>query len=78
MQIPSDILKAVALVAPKNDIRSYLNGVLIETAGRVVATDTLQARCAEIIGWRKDGTLWTQATEHETPRAAIDAAKGRA
>ena len=25
---------------------------------------------------RKDGTLWTQATEHETPRAAIDAAKG--
>ena len=27
---------------------------------------------------RKDGTLWTQATEHETPRAAIDAAKGPA
>ena len=27
---------------------------------------------------RKDGTLWTQATEHETPRAAIDAARGRA
>ena len=26
---------------------------------------------------RKDGTLWTQATEHETPRAAIDAAKGK-
>ena len=25
---------------------------------------------------RKDGTVWTQATEHETPRAAIDAAKG--
>ena len=25
---------------------------------------------------RKDGTLWVQATEHETPRAAIDAAKG--
>ena len=25
---------------------------------------------------RPDGTLWTQATEHETPRAAIDAAKG--
>ena len=25
---------------------------------------------------RKDGTMWTQATEHETPRAAIDAAKG--
>jgi len=25
---------------------------------------------------RKDGTLWTQSTEHETPRAAIDAAKG--
>ncbi len=25
---------------------------------------------------RNDGTLWTQATEHETPRAAIDAAKG--
>ena len=25
---------------------------------------------------RKDGTLWTQATEHETPRAAIDAARG--
>lgn len=24
---------------------------------------------------RPDGTLWTQATEHETPRAAIDAAK---
>lgn len=23
-----------------------------------------------------DGTLWAQATEHETPRAAIDAAKG--
>ena len=25
---------------------------------------------------RKDGTIWTQATEHETPRAAIDAARG--
>ena len=25
---------------------------------------------------RWDGTMWTQATEHETPRAAIDAAKG--
>ena len=25
---------------------------------------------------RKDGTLWTQVTEHETPRAAIDAAMG--
>ena len=25
---------------------------------------------------RNDGTMWTQATEHETPRAAIDAAKG--
>lgn len=25
---------------------------------------------------RPDGTLWAQATEHETPRAAIDAAKG--
>ena len=25
---------------------------------------------------RPDGTLWTQATAHETPRAAIDAAKG--
>ena len=24
-----------------------------------------------------DGTTWTQATEHETPRAAIDAAKGQ-
>ena len=27
---------------------------------------------------RKDGTLWVQTTEHETPRAAIDAAKGPA
>ena len=26
---------------------------------------------------RPDGTMWTQATEHETPRAAIDAAKGK-
>ena len=25
---------------------------------------------------RPDGTLWVQTTEHETPRAAIDAAKG--
>ena len=25
---------------------------------------------------RPDGTVWTQATEHETPRVAIDAAKG--
>ena len=25
---------------------------------------------------RPDGTTWTQATEHETPRAAIDAAMG--
>ena len=25
---------------------------------------------------RPDGTMWTLATEHETPRAAIDAAKG--
>ena len=25
---------------------------------------------------RPDGTRWVQATEHETPRAAIDAAKG--
>ena len=25
---------------------------------------------------RQDGTMWTQATEHETPRAAIDAAMG--
>ena len=25
---------------------------------------------------RPDGTMWTQATAHETPRAAIDAAKG--
>ena len=25
---------------------------------------------------RPDGTRWTQASEHETPRAAIDAAKG--
>lgn len=25
---------------------------------------------------RHDGTLWVQATEHETPRAAIDAAMG--
>ena len=25
---------------------------------------------------RPDGTLWAQATEHETPRAAIDAAMG--
>ena len=27
---------------------------------------------------RPDGTVWAQATEHETPRAAIDAARGRA
>ena len=27
---------------------------------------------------RPDGTVWAQATEHETPRAAIDAAKGPA
>ena len=27
---------------------------------------------------RPDGTMWTQATDHETPRAAIDAAKGPA
>ena len=27
---------------------------------------------------RPDGTLWTQATAHETPRAAIDAARGPA
>ena len=27
---------------------------------------------------RHDGTLWVQATEHATPRAAIDAAMGRA
>ena len=27
---------------------------------------------------RPDGTTWAQATEHETPRAAIDAAKGPA
>ena len=27
---------------------------------------------------RPDGTTWTQATEHETPRAAIDAARGPA
>ena len=27
---------------------------------------------------RPDGTMWTQATEHETPRAAIDVAKGPA
>ena len=26
---------------------------------------------------RLDGTVWTQATEHETPRAAIDAAMGK-
>ena len=26
---------------------------------------------------RPDGTMWAQATEHETPRAAIDAAKGK-
>ena len=26
---------------------------------------------------RKDNTLWVQATEHETPRAAIDAAMGK-
>ncbi len=26
---------------------------------------------------RNDGTMWTQATEHETPRAAIDAAMGK-
>ena len=26
---------------------------------------------------RLDGTVWTQVTEHETPRAAIDAAKER-
>ena len=25
---------------------------------------------------RKDGTLWVQTTEHETPRAAIDSAMG--
>ena len=25
---------------------------------------------------RPDGTVWVQATAHETPRAAIDAAKG--
>lgn len=25
---------------------------------------------------RPDGTVWTQATEHETPRAAIDAVMG--
>ena len=25
---------------------------------------------------RPDGTLWVQTTAHETPRAAIDAAKG--
>ena len=25
---------------------------------------------------RLDGTVWTQVTEHETPRAAIDAAMG--
>lgn len=25
---------------------------------------------------RKDGTVWVQFSEHETPRAAIDAAKG--
>lgn len=27
---------------------------------------------------RKDGTVWVQFSEHETPRAAIDAAKGGA
>ena len=26
---------------------------------------------------RHDGTVWTQATGHETPRAAIDAARGK-
>ena len=26
---------------------------------------------------RPDGTIWTQVTEHETPRAAIDAAMGK-
>lgn len=26
---------------------------------------------------RPDGTRWVQATEHETPRAAIDAAMGK-
>ena len=25
---------------------------------------------------RPDGTVWVQVTEHETPRAAIDAARG--
>jgi len=42
MQIPYKALKAISLFAPKNDIRYYLNGVLIESTGtevRLVATD---------------------------------------
>jgi DNA polymerase-3 subunit beta len=42
MQVPYKALKAISLFAPANDVRYYLNGVLIDSTGtevRLVATD---------------------------------------
>jgi hypothetical protein len=48
MQIKTDILKAMLVIAPTKDIRYYLNGVLVEASGAIVASDghrLLAARC---------------------------------
>jgi hypothetical protein len=39
MMIKADILKAMLVVAPTKDVRYYLNGILVEPSGAIVATD---------------------------------------
>ena len=65
-----------------------LRAQLAEARGDSERLDWMIEQCAYVVSdpdccdgyWlnyaRPDGTVWTQATEHETPRAAIDAAKG--
>ena len=72
------------LAAPADTLRAQL----AEAQRDAERLDWMIEQCAYVVSapeccggyWlnypRKDGTLWTQATEHETPRAAIDAAKG--
>ena len=68
----ADLLRAQLVEAQKDEQR--LDWIIEHRAYVVSAPDCCDGYWLNYA--RPDGTMWTQATEHETPRAAIDAAKG--
>ena len=69
-----DTLRAQLAEAQKDEER--LDWIIEHRAYVVSDPDCCDGYWLNYARW--DGTMWTQATEHETPRAAIDAAKGPA